>query len=553
LALLKHIFKLSELCSSLGLKEVIICPGSRSAALTLAFNRNPALETQVVADERSAAFLALGKASIANIPTGLVCTSGSAAYNFSPAVAEAFFQEIPLLIFTADRPPEWIHQYDGQTIFQENMYGKHVKKSYCLPTDYTHSDAEWAMKRIINEAYGLSMTEPKGPVHINVPIREPFYPTKGEEYTFGKEKIKSVLYSKNIQKLDAATWQEIASIWQKAEKPMIAIGQQASLELGKFLQKFENKAVVISDSISNAQLAFGIKNQDLICSQLTNMHPDLLITAGKSFISKAFKNYIRQSEIKYHIHVQEHPDVIDPFQKLSHKLSVSAEYFFEILSEIKLDTLKNKEYIKTWQEADKQATEYLVSKVENSEWGQLLAIKTALEFSSSEVIHVGNSMPVRYLNYLQNYIRANTLVMANRGTSGIDGILSTAIGQADSSNKDTLCIIGDVSFFYDSNALFLDPLPSNISVLVINNAGGNIFRQIDGPANTAELESHFVGKQVRTAKNLSEEAGVGYFVARDNISLKEAIKAKSPKVIEAFVDGETDVMILKNLISNFKI
>jgi 2-succinyl-5-enolpyruvyl-6-hydroxy-3-cyclohexene-1-carboxylate synthase len=553
MALLRHIFKLSELCSILGLKEVVICPGSRSAALTLAFNRNPNIRTQVIADERSAGFLAVGKSSISNIPTGLVCTSGSAAYNFAPAVSEAFFQEIPLLIFTADRPAEWIHQYDGQTIFQENIYGKHVKKSFTLPADYTHPDSSWALERLINEAYGLSQAEPKGPVHINVPIREPFYPDKGEKYIFGKEKINSITYSKTIQTLDASTWQSIAAIWENAEKPMIAIGQQSCLDLADVFTSLKNKAVVLADSISNIQLDFVMKNQDLTCSQLFDYQPDVLITAGKSFISKAFKNYIKKSNITYHIHIQNHPDVIDPFQKLTHKLRISPEYFFEKLSQIELLKAKNLKYLKTWQEADKTATEYIGSQVKSSGWGQISAIKEALEVGDFDIIHIGNSMPVRYLNYLQNYIKPNTQILANRGTSGIDGIVSTAIGQAAESQKNVLCIVGDVSFFYDSNALFIVPLPANLTILIINNAGGNIFRQIDGPANTPELETHFVGTQSRTAQSLSQDAGLSYHAIKDSNSLQAALNSKNPKVIEVFVDAEKDVEILKNLVSGFKI
>jgi 2-succinyl-5-enolpyruvyl-6-hydroxy-3-cyclohexene-1-carboxylate synthase len=552
MALLKHIFKLSELASTLGLKEVVICPGSRSAALTIAFNRNPKIRTQVIADERSAGFFALGKSSITAIPTGLVCTSGSAAYNFAPAVAEAFFQEIPLLIFTADRPAEWIHQYDGQTVFQENIFGKHVKKSFTLPADYSHSDSEWALERIINEAYSLTMAEPKGPVHINVPIREPFYPEKGQEYIFGKEKIKSIYFPDSFKTLDDVTWSHIEKIWKDAKRPMIAVGQQNSLVLSRYLKAFEKKSVVLADSISNIDLDFTIRNQDLICPYLTDNEPDLLITTGKSFISKAFKKYIRSSKVKYHIHVQEHQDIMDTFQKLTHKLCVSAPYFFEKLNEIRLETSKDSNFIDTWQAADKNAKEYIAKNIETTAWGQMEAIKIALSSTDYEVIHIGNSMPVRYLNYLQAYIKPETLVMANRGTSGIDGIVSTAIGQALESNKKMLCIVGDVSFFYDSNALFINPLPKNLDILIINNGGGNIFRQIDGPANTPELETHFIGEQSRTAKSLAKEAGLIYFELKDKNELLNAFKTKSPKIIEAFVNGETDVTILKNLHSVFK-
>ncbi len=552
MALLKHIFKLSDLCSALGMRDVVICPGSRSAAITLAFNRNPQVDTQVLADERSAGFLALGKASISQIPVGLVCTSGSAAYNFAPAVSEAFFQEIPMILFTADRPPEWIHQYDGQTIYQDGIYGKHVKKSYTLPTDYTHPDALWAMERMVNEAYGLAMSEPKGPVHINIPIREPFYPEKDEKYKFSSIDIRKVQYPEVQKSLDSKTWEEIKVLWKAAKKPMIAVGQQIDLALSDSLNLLIDKAVVVVEAISNVYIDKAAKLQELYCEQLEMHTPDLLITCGKSFLSKAFKKYIRNSGIKVHFHVQDHPDVIDPLQTLSHKLMVSPDYFFEKLAAISLDKDKNTDFISAWQENSVEAMEQVNNTMQEKVWGQFLAIKEALVLAQYEILHIGNSMPVRYLNYLQAYIHPQTLVMANRGTSGIDGIVSTAIGQALESKKNTLCVVGDVSFFYDSNALFISPFPQNLRIVVINNAGGNIFRQIDGPANTPELETHFVGSQTRTAESLCKEAGLSYAAAKDLKSLQKSLQTAEIRLIEVFVNPETDVAELKKLIQIYR-
>ncbi|MEZ4903380.1 MAG: thiamine pyrophosphate-binding protein [Spirosomataceae bacterium] len=172
--ILPSINNIAEICAQKGVQQVVISPGSRSAALTLAFARHPAIKTKVIPDERVAGFIALGMAQYSGQTVALVCTSGSAAYNLAPAVVEAFFQEVPLLIFTADRPKEWIHQQDGQTIYQNELYGKHVKKSYELPADYTHPDTDWYIQRVLNEAINLAQSATKGPVHINVPIREPF-------------------------------------------------------------------------------------------------------------------------------------------------------------------------------------------------------------------------------------------------------------------------------------------------------------------------------------------------------------------------------------------
>jgi len=180
------IYDIAELCARKGVTQAVLCPGSRCAPLTIAFSRHDDITVRTFSDERSAAFIAAGIAHESQSPSILVCTSGSAAYNFAPAVAEAFFQEIPLIVFTADRPKEWIDQLDGQTIRQENIFGAHVKKSFTLPEDYDHPDAVWFIHRIINEAINLSQEFPKGPVHVNTPFREPLYPSKEDKISFSK-------------------------------------------------------------------------------------------------------------------------------------------------------------------------------------------------------------------------------------------------------------------------------------------------------------------------------------------------------------------------------
>jgi len=181
---LQPIYDIAEICAQGGIKEAVLCPGSRCAPLTSAFVAHPKINTRTFSDERSAAFIANGIALEGNAPVVLVCTSGSAAYNFAPAIAEAFYQHTPLIVLTADRPKEWIDQLDGQTIQQENIYGGHVKKFYQLPQDYDHEDNVWYINRSINEAINLSQQYPKGPVHVNIPLREPLYPTQGETIQF---------------------------------------------------------------------------------------------------------------------------------------------------------------------------------------------------------------------------------------------------------------------------------------------------------------------------------------------------------------------------------
>ena len=232
---LSFFYTLAEVCAQKKLKNFILSPGSRVAPLTLALTRQPLIQTLTMSDERSAAFTAMGmaqqflkyhmqhKRKDLNL-VGLACTSGSASYNYAPAVAEAFYQEIPLLIFTADRPPEWIDQLDGQTIRQHNIYGNHIKKSYEIPVDRNHPDAAWHALRIVNEAINLAQTLPYGPVHINVPIREPFYPKPGENYLPDPlPRIIEVLPTKTT--LEKTVWNSLLDTWESHEKILIVAGQ----------------------------------------------------------------------------------------------------------------------------------------------------------------------------------------------------------------------------------------------------------------------------------------------------------------------------------------
>lgn len=560
--LIEPLYKIVELCALHGIKEAVICPGSRSAALTLAFARNAKINTRVIADERSAAFVALGMALQSGETVALVCTSGSAALNFAPAVAEAYFQEIPLLILTADRPPEWIHQYDGQTIFQKEIYGKHVKKSFDMPVGYSHKDAQWQIERISNEAINSIQSAPKGPVHINVPIREPFYPETNERIFPNVQKVNFL--KKNAQ-LSSNDWSDLLEIWDKSERKLIAIGQN-SVDLNDELSGLieEENVVVLADIISNVSVEGKITSHDLFLNKIEDLGPDLLITAGKSFISKPFKQFIRNQKVTYHWHIQEHPDLIDPTQSITHKIEADSKYFFkELLESLEARKLKNgddeeeNDYLLEWDGLEEVSLRYLNKFLNNVDFGELKATAMLLEALSSEsVLHLGNSMPVRYANILGGISKEGFQVSSNRGTSGIDGIVSTTIGQALKTDKMVVCLVGDVSFFYDSNALFYGKIPQNLRIVMINNGGGNIFRIIDGPSKQEELESHFVTNQTRNGESLANESGIRYLKATNMIEMAEALEIiikGDPRaaLLEVFTDGEADAEIFKALKTGF--
>ena len=559
---IEPLYKIVELCASHGINEAVICPGSRSAALTLSFARNAKINTRVIADERSAAFVALGMALQSGETVALVCTSGSASLNFSPAVAEAYFQEIPLLILTADRPPEWIHQYDGQTIFQKEIYGKHVKKSFDMPVDYNHKDAQWQIERISLEAINLAQSVPKGPVHINVPIREPFYPDTNERIF---PNVRKVNFLKKFTHIGTNDWCDLLEIWDKSERKLIAIGQNSIVldeELSGLME--EENVVVLADIISNVCVEGKITSHDLFLNKVEDLGPDLLITSGKSFISKPFKQFVRNQKIAYHWHIQEHPDFIDPTQSITHKIEADPKYFFkELLESLEARKLKSgdddedNDYLLELTGLEEISMRYLNKFLNNVDFGELKASAMLLEVLSSEnLLHLGNSMPVRYANILGGISKEGFHVSSNRGTSGIDGILSTAIGQALKTDKVVVCLIGDVSFFYDSNALFFGDIPQNLRIVMINNGGGNIFRIIDGPSNQKELESHFVTNQTRNGESLANESRIRYLKASNMIEMAEALEIiikGDPRaaLLEVFTDGQADAEIFKALKTGF--
>jgi len=548
---LQPIFDIAELCARKGVTQAVLCPGSRCAPLTLAFTKHNDFQVKTISDERSAAFIAHGIAQQLQCPVILVCTSGSATYNFAPAVAEAFFQQTPLLIFTADRPKEWIDQYDGQTIRQENIFGVHVKKSFSLPEDYEHPDAVWYIHRTINEAINLSKEFPKGPVHINVPLREPLYPSKDEKITFSKNfKVISIEKSSTVLQKE-----DIEGLQQKLKdfsKTLIVAGQQDFDDsLIKALDKFSssNQAPVIGDILSNLHSDQNvIRYSDTFLSSCgedvqRSLQPELLITFGKSIISKHTKLFLRKLKPLEHWHIQQAGTVADTFQSLTKIIRCEPKDFFKNLSSDKkekgFDSQKKENFLRIWQ-AEEHRTILSMKKYFNDPlFSELALIK---EFISSlpprSNLHLANSMAVRYANFVG--IEAGNKgihVYANRGTSGIDGCTSTAVGHTLCNEVPNFLVTGDIAFFYDRNAFWHNyPLP-NLHVLVLNNHGGIIFNMIDGPGNVPERDEFFVTKQNLTAKHLAAEFGFDYLHVDSAKKIKNSLKdflifANTMKILE---------------------
>ncbi len=549
--ILQPIVDLAIICAKKGIKNAILSPGSRCAPITLAFVRHPEFHTRTISDERSAAFIALGMAQQLEKPVVLICTSGSAALNYYPAIAEAFFQHIPLIIITADRPPEWIDQWDGQTIRQQNIYGGHVKQSFNFPDEYGHPDKVWHSHRIVNEAINLAIQFPPGPVHINIPLREPFYPEKQDVFD----------YSKRIQVVDQVNamlgWSEYEILKQQTdllnyEKILIVVGQmRPDSKIQNLLDNLSNlgKAVVVTDTISNFQ------SENTICfhdhflgnKEISSLSPDLIISFGKSIISKNLKVFLRNSEAS-HWHIQQGGYVPDTFRNLKKSIqSGPLEVLDFLLENI---TTSDPEFISSWFDVDQAVKSNLGNFIKNSPFGEYKAIAACLSaIPPNGKIHLANSMTVRYVNYLGTRSQE---IICNRGTSGIDGSVSTAVGCTFTTKDPVILITGDMAFFYDRNAFWHKYSMANLRIIILNNHAGGIFRLIEGPAHQPELEEYFETVQALQANHLASEYGFEYVLISNEDQLAVALltffqQSIQPRIIEIKSESANNAAILSQV------
>lgn len=572
MALLQPILNIAEILHKKGVNHALISPGSRNAPLTIALARHPGIQTKSVSDERSAAFIALGMSQNLKEPVVICCTSGSAAYNYAPAVAEAFFQEIPLIVLTADRPKEWIHQHDGQTIYQTDIFGKHVKQSFEIGADYSHPDSVWQIERSVNHALNLAMTEPKGPVHINIPLREPFYPLENEEVRFSPL-VRDIKRIKPVFQLSKEDWTEIIEKVIDSSRILIAVGQEElNPALSEVLAKIQEEfnIPVLGDAISNVGFDSISKHDLFLGGDDSLLKPDLLITIGKSFISKSFKTFLRKYKAEEHWHLQYGDHLIDTFQSLTQIIPVSPlDFFSKLFADIDYDNFRNgdmeerdPEFKNIWFERELKARKYVESffqaDFKTESFNEFLVIKQFMEgLPDNSQLHLANSLSVRYANYIGVESKKKIEVFANRGTSGIDGCVSTAVGAAISTKKPVFLLVGDVAFFYDRNALWNRYLPENLRIVLLNNHGGGIFRVIDGPSKLQELEDYFETVQSYNAEKTCQDADIEYVKVNNNEGLMAKLSlftenSGKPKLLEVDTDSLVNTEIFKKIKAGFK-
>lgn len=494
------------LLESAAVKHVVLTPGSRNAPFSISLNDHPEIQTHSVVDERSAAFIALGMAQQLGAPVVLICTSGTAALNFAPAIAEAFYQRVPLLIVTADRPFEWIDQGEGQSIRQREVFRNYVKASFEIAEEATEGDQVWYNVRIMDEAMRLCTEGVAGPVHLNFPLREPLYKTVPYE----KVTIKRVEAAHTQWHLTDGEQIELSQVIAASSKVMVLAGQflpHATLleELVTF--SAHPNAAVFTEAHSNMAHPRFVTTIDRMVMAMNDeakqaLVPDLLLTFGHNIISRKIKDYIRKGQCQ-HWHIDISGEGLDTLKHLTKVIRLHPAEFFRSMNERLVNSSIKTDYAsQVAQMNDATATaaqQYLAS----APWSDLTSIvHIHRAVPSGTDIQMGNSSAVRYL--LLDDARNDIRYFGNRGVAGIDGCTSTALGAAALSGRLTTLITGEIGFFYDSNAFWNNQPKEQLKVVVINNGGGGIFRIIDGPPTTGSaLEKYFETAHQRSARGLA--------------------------------------------------
>ena len=511
------------LLNSHGIRNVVVSPGSRNAPVSVELNNHPTIRSVVVPDERVAAFFALGLAQQLRQPVAICCTSGSALLNYAPAVTEAYYRRIPLLVISADRPQAWIDQLDGQTIRQSNVYQSHIRFEATLREEPLDDERRWHNQRLINEACQKLTYPIPGPVHLNVPLREPLYGTTEKPANPVPEPIKQ---PHPFLQFSEVLWEGLQETFKAAEKIMILAGTGDNVPTRALTALSEMpQVIVVAETTANIPPEIPHISPDIVLSSSSHLPPapDLLITFGGQVISKRIKQWLRSQKIAAHWHIDPAGELVDTYQHLSQHLPLEPGTALRELAN-RGSAQANSTFRQDWLALGAEAKKTSSIFAKEAIWSDWLAYHTIFtQLPENCRIHLGNSAPVRYAQFFTPPNGSKTY--CNRGTSGIDGCLSTACGAAFADPKKLhFAILGDVAFFYDSNALWHNHLPNNLRVIVINNQGGGIFRLIDGPSSTDIMEKFQEMRHVFKAKPLAISLGVESQEARNPEELDKCLR-----------------------------
>ncbi len=524
---------------SAGITDVVLTPGSRNAPFSISIANDSFFAVHSIVDERSAGFFALGLSQQSKKPSVLICTSGTALLNYAPAIAEAYYQRVPLLVISADRPEEWIDRGEGQSIRQNNVFQNYADYSASLFAD--EKEASIQNKEIIQQTFQYLLSN-NGPVHLNVPFQEPLYElVECDElpvFYFEKQPPEYEISKENIE------------VIQNANRIMVLVGQHDYQDFSKELAQFNQlqQVIVLTETHANVNIENAFPCIDRLIMGLAGnaqqiLAPDVLITVGTNIISRKIKAILRKAKPK-HIQVGTNEKPMDTFDCLHAQCFVTPMFFFNSLSEIQSKSDWKSNLLSIQENQIKQVESWLPS----AAYSDLSVFSSLLKsIPDGTQVQMGNSSVVRYI---QLFNQNNKLTyFGNRGVAGIDGSTSTAIGAAWKTKRPTLLISGDLSFHYDSNAFWNNYLSNELKVIVINNGGGGIFRIIDGSKDTAYLEQYFeTAHSSKSIKGIADMYNLNYFSATNFVELNQVLplffNQKNISVLEIFTPKEVNPKVL---------
>lgn len=546
---------LARLLECHGIRQVVASPGSRNAPLLLALSSRESITMSMVVDERSAAFIALGMIRESRQPVAVVCTSGTALLNYAPAVAEAYYEGLPLIVVSADRPLEWIDQDDSQTIRQPGALANFVKTTCDIPARIPEKDDRWMAGRLINDTLLIAMRGRKGPVHINIRIDAPLgntIDTDLQDFKLVKE-----AFTEQISPDEIAPY---AGIMAATLRVMIIAGfMQHSPELSAILGKLSerNNVVVMTETVANVTRSGNIIPAiDLALCRLPRedaaYRPDLVITIGGALISRKIKEFIRDCNEIDHWHIGSSEHLVDCFRHLSLTINRDPVEVFKAINDgISMTPDVESDYCRRWKllydEALKSHKEY----IGRVKWSDMKAFDMTLGFlhNYKPSLHFSNGTPIRY-SQLFGYLEFPD-AHCNRGVSGIDGSTSTALGASVLHEGTTVLLSGDMSFQYDLAALSSGLMSPRFKMIVIDNKGGGIFRFVKSTADIPGREHFFSDCMNLPLMKIAEAYGLSYFEASDEAELSNALpqfmeEQERPVLLAVHTPAEYSAEILKS-------
>ena len=519
---------LTSLLVAHGIRHAVCCPGSRNSPIVHNLNECPDITCYPVTDERSAGFYALGMSQCLKKPVVVCVTSGTALLNLAPAVAEAYYQHIPLIVISADRPQAWIDQLDGQTLPQPDALGRFVSKAVSLPEVISSppesggvrgglNEQHWFCNRLVNEA----LLEKHAPVHINVPISEPLF-----DYNVAELPVE-----RKIELLPAGisnqTLSHVCRMFMQSKRPLLIAGQPMN-------PGYDEAVCLIGDDESYV--------------------PDLVVYIGGSIVSKRLKRFLRKAKETWVVNAT--GEVTDTFMNLTRVIQGDTE-----VVEDQIRFLLEQEphpFVQKWETLLAKVRDHAADyQPDYSEMAAVKCFETQLMFNvqwSMVNVHYANSTAIRLAN-----IFAQHSVFCNRGVNGIDGSLSTAAGFSVVNEENVFCVIGDLSFFYDQNALWNQNLRGNFRILLLNNGKGGIFNLLRGLEQSPARDQFVAAEHHTSAEGICQQNNVKYLKATNMEELQQGIStllninSSRPVLLEVFTDPAEDERVYKDYYKTLKI